>query len=297
MCDIIKDMLPLYVDNLCGEETRHLVEKHVESCRECREVLEVMKSGPIPQFVVKQQELAKEKAPFKKIRSRVILLCFGLVLLTAAATQVIPPFYYELTREKYNIEISSNIYDIDFAELAEKLASTVNADKGMLYNFMGFPLFDVGRNGDILRFNTSFIIFRDDKPLHFETSYIKENQLRVRRTWDFELTKEEAAAKYMELPLVLLDRIPWEHLIENLITTHYDYLTISNIRNRDGQGNILVGAGIPKSFFVNERGEISNFEELTFLPSWEYQVINFTPMLNQVNKSARGRMEVQYFLM
>jgi hypothetical protein len=209
----MKDMIPLYIDNVCGEETRRLVDEHVDGCKECREVIEVMKSGPIPQFVVKQQEPAKEKAPFKKIRSRVILLCLGLVLLTAAAAQVFPPFYDELTREKYNIEISSNIYDIDFVGLAEKLASTVNADEGKLYNFMGFPLFDVDMNGDILRFNTSFIIFRDAEPLHFETRYIQENRLQVKRTWDIELTKEEAAANYMDFPLILLDRIPWEHLI------------------------------------------------------------------------------------
>lgn len=42
-CEIIKDLLPLYVDNVCSAETKREVEKHLASCAECRALYESMK--------------------------------------------------------------------------------------------------------------------------------------------------------------------------------------------------------------------------------------------------------------
>ena len=35
-CEIIKDLLPLYHDNVCSEKSCKLVEKHLETCEECK---------------------------------------------------------------------------------------------------------------------------------------------------------------------------------------------------------------------------------------------------------------------
>ncbi|MCJ8012989.1 zf-HC2 domain-containing protein [Paenibacillus sp. KQZ6P-2] len=34
-CEIINDLLPLYIDNVCSEESRRLVEEHLASCSSC----------------------------------------------------------------------------------------------------------------------------------------------------------------------------------------------------------------------------------------------------------------------
>ena len=34
-CDIIKDLLPLYIDECCSEESANEVKKHLEKCKEC----------------------------------------------------------------------------------------------------------------------------------------------------------------------------------------------------------------------------------------------------------------------
>jgi hypothetical protein len=38
-CEIIKDLLPLYHDDVCSKETRVLVEEHITGCAACREEL------------------------------------------------------------------------------------------------------------------------------------------------------------------------------------------------------------------------------------------------------------------
>ena len=43
-CSVIQDLLPLYAEDLTGEDSRKLVEDHLESCPDCRAVLENMRS-------------------------------------------------------------------------------------------------------------------------------------------------------------------------------------------------------------------------------------------------------------
>lgn len=45
MCNIVKDMLPLYIDDLCSAESKQMVEEHIKECDDCRRVLESMKEG------------------------------------------------------------------------------------------------------------------------------------------------------------------------------------------------------------------------------------------------------------
>lgn len=41
-CDIVKDLLPLYADGVCSEDSRALVEEHIKGCNSCRSELETM---------------------------------------------------------------------------------------------------------------------------------------------------------------------------------------------------------------------------------------------------------------
>lgn len=48
-CNIIKDILPLYVDNVVSDETRAMVEDHLAECENCRTEAEKMKTAlPLP---------------------------------------------------------------------------------------------------------------------------------------------------------------------------------------------------------------------------------------------------------
>lgn len=41
-CEIIKDLLPLYIDKVCSEETEKEVESHLNTCESCRTIYEDM---------------------------------------------------------------------------------------------------------------------------------------------------------------------------------------------------------------------------------------------------------------
>ena len=42
-CNIIRDLLPLYLDDVCSEESKKIVEEHLENCEECKKYLEQLK--------------------------------------------------------------------------------------------------------------------------------------------------------------------------------------------------------------------------------------------------------------
>lgn len=42
-CEIIKDLIPLYIDGCCSEESERVVEEHLKDCSECKKLFEEMK--------------------------------------------------------------------------------------------------------------------------------------------------------------------------------------------------------------------------------------------------------------
>ena len=44
-CNIIRDLLPLYVENIASEDTAEFVKEHLETCTECSRALESLKSS------------------------------------------------------------------------------------------------------------------------------------------------------------------------------------------------------------------------------------------------------------
>lgn len=41
-CDVVQDLLPLYIDKCCSEESRDIVESHLNECADCKAVFESM---------------------------------------------------------------------------------------------------------------------------------------------------------------------------------------------------------------------------------------------------------------
>ena len=48
-CGVIQDLLPLYKDNVCGEESRRLVEAHLRECADCARLLEKLGDNRVEQ--------------------------------------------------------------------------------------------------------------------------------------------------------------------------------------------------------------------------------------------------------
>lgn len=75
-CNVIRDLLPLYVENVVSDDTRILVEKHLSECEACRNELKNMQL-PIKLVV------DTDASALKTIRKKWILKKIGVSIITS----------------------------------------------------------------------------------------------------------------------------------------------------------------------------------------------------------------------
>lgn len=102
-CDMIRDLLPLYADSVCSEESRKAVTDHLAECAECRELLNKMNQKVAISADTDISALKKIRQRIRLIKTAVItaavlLLCGGLFAGYMWAVTDCPMDY-----EKYNI--------------------------------------------------------------------------------------------------------------------------------------------------------------------------------------------------
>lgn len=119
-CGIIRDLLPLYIDNVCNEESRRAVEDHLSECEKCRKYYEEMKVTE--GFAEKQSDNSEDTKMAdslknvklrinKKIRSialcaaaAVLAFAVGFNLLFNTALKEIPPQHVTVSAAVYPLE-------------------------------------------------------------------------------------------------------------------------------------------------------------------------------------------------
>ncbi len=72
-CDTVRDMLPLYVDNIVSDDTRAIVEEHLASCDACRKAYETMKNSVVLPADGDAKQLKRFKGAWKKKKRAVAL--------------------------------------------------------------------------------------------------------------------------------------------------------------------------------------------------------------------------------
>jgi hypothetical protein len=92
-CNIIKDLLPLYIDNMTSQTSNQCIDEHLKSCQECKKVYEQM-----------EQTITVETAPelheFKKFLNKIKIKYIIIVLLTIGIIAIGTCFIVNIALEK-----------------------------------------------------------------------------------------------------------------------------------------------------------------------------------------------------
>jgi len=60
-CNVFGDLVPLYIDGVCSDDSKRMIEGHMEQCHFCQRRYEAMKAGvPLDQETIEQSLKAKE---------------------------------------------------------------------------------------------------------------------------------------------------------------------------------------------------------------------------------------------
>ncbi|MGM0884992.1 MAG: anti-sigma factor family protein [Bacillota bacterium] len=111
-CNVVYDLLPLYIDGACSEESKELVEEHLTECRACREKYAAMTSdmvdGSLLQPSEEQPILINRDLAAKRVLKRIKRRW----TLSAAAMLLLVPFIWLGVNQYRGEGISyTNLYD------------------------------------------------------------------------------------------------------------------------------------------------------------------------------------------
>lgn len=94
-CNVIKDLLPLYHDGVCSDESRTIVEEHLQECSECRQYYEMLMVSDSVEEQSYDAENEAKKATFihgikRRLRKKQIVAgVIAVAVLVVAALSVL----------------------------------------------------------------------------------------------------------------------------------------------------------------------------------------------------------------
>lgn len=167
-CSIADDLLPLYLEDMCSEDSKAALEEHLQECSSCREKLARMKNSDIiPQ--VKEHENKFSIADYaRKVKRHRIRLGILILLISTLAVCVLTlcgltildmhrqanPYVLEIEEGAYNLTSSNvettaeNIDQYVFYTNSTQIEVTVQGDGAFQGTVM---LWDTEYNSDFIQ--------------------------------------------------------------------------------------------------------------------------------------------------
>lgn len=143
-CEVIRDLLPSYIDGLTSQESNRLVEEHLEGCAECREYLKEMQADLSAEAAVEKNK--KAIRPFGKLNRRIkqrIVASAGAAVLICVALFGGGAWYYGRTwiadssDVKMSVEASGSIATLRFTPQEDRTLY-VEADENTIVITEGY---------------------------------------------------------------------------------------------------------------------------------------------------------------
>lgn len=115
-CEVVADLLPLYQDGVCGEESRRAVEAHLAECEACRGLLTVMGETSGAEGSAGGEWERKKAESFRSVKKKllwkqVLTVCAVLLLLAGAAFAVARVLKNTVREVVYEGNISVSMVD------------------------------------------------------------------------------------------------------------------------------------------------------------------------------------------
>ena len=119
-CGIIRDLLPLYIDDVCSDESKSAVENHLSECEKCRQYYEAMKSTD--GFAKNQNDNSEDikmADSLKKIKTKINRKTRNVIIGAAAAVVLTAIAFYTLFSvplieiDLSDISVSAEVYPIN----------------------------------------------------------------------------------------------------------------------------------------------------------------------------------------
>ncbi|MCI8377305.1 MAG: DUF4825 domain-containing protein [Lachnospiraceae bacterium] len=172
-CEIVQDLLPSYVDGLTSEVTNAAVCGHIDSCEECRKILERMREPQqMDMDVLQREEIDFLKKTKRRLHRRIGISIFAAVFFVAAVLFI--KFYC----------IGSELYGESVKCRAEVSGKRLKVNAEVLNSSLGIARLDIREKGGVVTLSCQATLA---SPFHKgtkESSYEAENEITQVRFGD-----------------------------------------------------------------------------------------------------------------
>ena len=114
-CNIVKDLLPLYVEDVTSQDSNKIIEEHLKECEECKKHYEELKDGSfIEELKEEQVNEENHKKTMKTIKKKIILgkLFFALISAIVVIITLFSTYSY-MNNKIVPIQYDNNISVIE----------------------------------------------------------------------------------------------------------------------------------------------------------------------------------------
>ena len=196
-CDIIRDLLPLYAEDMVSEDSKRLVDDHLCECDECTKELAVLKK---PRRVPAETDVTALKRVEETIRKRKVLTVLAVMLtvtalIVTALTYLMTPYLLTKTEAIENVWVTEDgALAIDYARGITGKASQSILDSDNVAHVCTTTRYDwyMGRQNDaMLKSMTeeeikAYIaqLYKKDKCTEKDWNRFECEELPVAKHWD-----------------------------------------------------------------------------------------------------------------
>lgn len=179
-CNIIKDLLPNYIENLTCGETNQFIEKHLRECPDCKQIFENMKKDLNINTTTNDKKVVKY---FKKYKNKLKIFKIALVLILLIALGTMTYYYFYMKNayigaatDLYNM-IAEGMYPDTFYATIEEISDSVLYGTKTV-KVKGLEINDINHR-DEFYFDVPLTNIPDNFKIKFHGTDIAFNQLKV----------------------------------------------------------------------------------------------------------------------
>ena len=161
-CEIIKDLLPSYVENLSSNQTKEIIHNHVENCENCKQILEMLQKNNNNMKKRKKMEEEHEVDSLKKYRKKMLKLRSITILLLLIIMTV---FIGIIIKYVYNNCILKRSFNT-IQDLKKAENYSLNIEE-----------YEINYSTEAQRYHSTKIYYKDGNYKKENSSYITNNEL------------------------------------------------------------------------------------------------------------------------
>lgn len=114
-CDVIKDLLPSYIDKVSSDATNNLVEQHLKKCKDCSTKLKEMNEEIDIKSLYNQEEQIDYLKGYRK--NKIMTTIFVIILTIDIMVASVIAYYYVLK----HVDIFLHVEDIEIGARTDEL--------------------------------------------------------------------------------------------------------------------------------------------------------------------------------